>query len=494
MRFTRIAICVFWLLALAGQGQGQIPSSFVNLNPLGRAQNGWRLFSVTGSFGYSTLALPANSGVIGSPSVPSFALGQLQSDYDTTASAAFGYNYSAPKSTISLFYSPSYVRRYRFSKIKAFNQTMGINLHRDFAPKWSANLALNGADQTLDQLLFSSAILSTATTPVGTLDDLQQGLGLGQYSGDQLASLLTGSPAIATPSQSVIFGISVLSLAGSAGVSYRPTPRLSISVNGGVSQSQTRGSRGDVANQSNFVIPRAVAQIITGTVSYAWSPRTSVGAQLGSSWMDSSFNRYLTHNVSGFLQRRLTPRLFAGLQAGVGFADSLQKAGQTGAGPLNGAATSTGGVNLGYAAFEQSFTGAYTRSVSDNFGFASQRSESISGSWQWARPGRPWGVGASVGQQRLLGGFIQDFRFWFASASFHRMLSSQLAINFSVGYVDRPPITTASFTTNAIGISGYSTRVTLVWTPGGRFENRPGGSPFPGSQQPGADRRAGDLR
>jgi hypothetical protein len=488
-------MCVFWLLAAAAQSPAQIPSSFVNLNPLGRTQNGWRLFSVTGSFGYSTLALPTNSGAItSSPVVPSFALGQLRSDYDTTASAAFGYNYAAPKSTMSLFYSPAYVRRYRFSKIKAFNQTMGINFNRDFAPKWSANVALNAADQTLDQLLFSSAILSTATTPVGTLDDLQRGLGAGQYSGDQLASLLTGSPAIATPSQSVIFGMSVLSLAGNAGLSYRPTPRLSISVNGGVSRSQTRGTRGDLGNQSNFVIPRAFAQVVTGTISYAWSPRTSFGTQLATSWMDSSFNRYLTHNLSGFVQRRLTPRLFAGLNAGVGFADSLRKSGQTGPGPLNGSATSTGGVNLGYAAFEQSFTGAYARSISDNFGFASQHSESISGSWQWARPGRPWGVGASVGQQRMVGGFFQDFRFWFASASFHRMLSSQLAINFSVGYVDRPPITTTSFTTNSFGISGYSTRVTLVWTPGGRVENQPGGSPFPGSQQPGANRRVGDVR
>lgn len=456
MKIPAVAVLVFSLTA----GSLLLPGQPLVLNPLGRANNGWRIFNVTGSFGYSTLALPTNTALFG------FALERLQSDYDATAGATVGYNYAAPKTVVSLFYAPSYVRRIRYSQIKTFNQTLGFNLSRELAPKWTANLSFNGADQTLDQLLFSPAILSGATSPVGTVDDLLAALRTGQYTSDQLASLLTGTPAISTPAQSVIFGMGVLTLNAVGGLSYRPTQRLSLSVNGGVLQAQTRGRGGDPQAQSNFLIPRTFSELGQASANYSWSPRTSVGAQVNAARIDSSFNRYVLYNFQGFLQRKLTPRWFAGLQAGAGSATSLQKQGQRG--PLNNAVIATGTASLGYASFEHTLTVAYSRNVSDNFGFASQTNDSIAGSWQWSRPGSSWSFVANGGQQQLRGGFIQDLSFWFASANLNKALTNQLAISFSVGYVDRPPTGSNVFNTTMIGLSGYSTRVTLIWIPGGR--------------------------
>lgn len=453
----RTLIAGLLLAPLASLGHGQTSSILPAINPLARDQQGLRLYNVTASFGYSNLALP------GSSLLPAFAFERLQSDYDGTAAAAFGYNYTAnPNTSVSILYSPSYVRRVRFSEIKAFNQSATVSVAHRVAARWDLSLAAVATDSTLDQLLFTPAILSAATTPVATLDDLRNATTAGFYSSDQLASILTGSPFVATPSRSVVYGSSFFSTSVNAGLSYRYSPRLTLTFNGGLIRSQTRNdSQRDLQGQLNYLIPQSTSQQGGGSLSYAIGPRTQIGVQGSSSRVQSSLARYLTTGLGGFINHKLTPHWFAGASAGTGWVTGDRGIGLS-AGQRNVGANVQG--NLGYTLRDHNFIGSYATTVGDTYGFASQRSESVTGSWQWQPKARSWAFFASSGLQRLTGGVIGDVRYWHANAGLSKALSRQFSVNFAYAYVDRPSSTGLAGGVGQ-GLSGYSARVTLVWTP-----------------------------
>jgi hypothetical protein len=465
---NRIA-CACLIAVLAGRAQAQ--SSLLS-NPLGREQNGWRLYNVTASFGYSTLALPS----VGT--LPAFSLERLESDYDGTASASFGYNYGTSKTHVSMLYSPSYVRRVRFSELKTFNQSMSLSVSRELAPRWDFSVSLVGADTTLDQLLFTPAILSATTSPVATVDDLIQAARVGQYTSDQLASILTGTPYVSTPSRSIVYGSSYVSASLTGGLTYRFSPRLSFTFSGGASRSQTRNdSQKDLQGQLNYLIPRNTNEQASAAVNYSLTPRTQLGGQTNTSWVDSSFRRYSITSVTASLNRKLTPHWFAGIQGGTGFVNSMGTQTLSGQLPTGPGYIAQG--NIGYTAHEHSLAASYGRGVSDNYGFGSQASETIAGSWQWRRPGRPWSVYASIGSQRMIGGVLTDVRYWYGNAGFARALSRQFSVNLTYAYVDRPTDPSVINASTA-GLSGYSTRVTLVWNPSGRESQSAGPGPAGG--------------
>ena len=150
-----VSLCL--LVVLTGEGRSQSsPILPVQTGPMGREHMGWRLYNAAASFGYSTLAFPNSSNAI------AFGLERLKGDYDGTMSTAFGYNDADPKGSISLLYAPSYVSRVRYSDLSSFNHSLNFKGLLKVSRRWDLSMAFAGTDSTLDQLLFSPAILSSA--------------------------------------------------------------------------------------------------------------------------------------------------------------------------------------------------------------------------------------------------------------------------------------------------------------------------------------------
>lgn len=456
-----------------GQGQGQAgPSRFspVRTSPLGRAHNGWRVYGVSASFGYSTLALPLTGSAI------SFGLERLESDYDGTASASVGYSYGGPKSNVSLLYSPSMVRRVRFSGLNALNQSAGFRAAREIAPRWDLSASADASDATLDQLLFTPAVLSAATRPAATLDDLIGASRAGQYTSDQLASLLTGTPYVLTPSRSLVFGTNFFSINLSSYLSYRATPRLRFTVSGGASRSQTRNGSGNAGGgQLNFLIPRNSSQQTGFMADYSHSLRTQLTVSGTVSRVDSSLGQYAISNARITVSRKLTPRWFAGGGGGYAHINVLRNDPQFSMQTAGPGYVAEG--NLGHTARDHVLTASYTRSAGDTFGFASQSSHLFAGSWQWAPPVSSWALFAGGGFQRLSGGALGDIQFWHGNAGVLRSLNNQLSLIFTYGYVDRRTRGPSSATFLQQDLNGSSVRVSLLWNPQGAgiAQSAPGG-------------------
>ena len=453
LRFAFSAIVLVFLPEICN-AQG----SSAEVSPLGRAQGGWRFYNANFSFGYTTLALPTNS------TVPAFSLGRIESDYDGTASSSLGYNYTGAKTRLSLIYSPSYARRVRFSQVKSFNQALNFTFSHQLAARWSFFTNAAGADTTLDQLMFAPAILSAATGPVATLDDLMHASKVGQYSSDQVASVLTGTPHVLTPSHSVIYGSSYLSTNVNSNFEYRHSSRLTLTFGGGYTRSLTRNDS-EQNLRANYLIPSATSTQANTSISYSLSPRTQFVTTITSIRVRSSISRYITTNTSSFVNRRLTPNWFVEAGGGIGMINPLQEALSLPQSDYRLSYTSRGG--LGYTARDHVLAGSYYRLVGDSFGFQSQSIDAFGGSWQWQHRESGSVFNTGGGTQRIRGGPLGDISYWYGNVSFTKTVSRQFSLNFAYAYVARP---TQSLTPDQNlflqrDLSGYSARITLVWSP-----------------------------
>lgn len=462
-------VCIVMSLVIHGEAQS---SGIAQTNPLGRSKVGWQLYSVTTSFGYSTLALPATQIPLG------IGLDRLESDYDATASTSFGYNYNGGKSNVSLLYSPSLVRRVRYSRLSALNQSLALTVSRKVGGRWDLGASLVGVDATLDQILFTPAVLSVVNTPAATLDDLLGAIRGGQYTSDQLASILTGTPYVATPSRSVIFGSKYFSSSLTSFATHRFSPRLAVTFSGGTTRSQTRkNAQNDLQSLQNFLIPQTTTAQGSASVNYQLSPRTEIGVRASGSRIDSTLNRYLLVSSEILLSRKMSPHWFVSVSGG-----PMRMITQT---PLpmtapvrasNGQGFTVQG-NVGHTLGRtSSLMGSYGKSTGDTYGFGSQSSETIAGSWQWVLPGRGWMFYGGGGFQRMDGGYFGNFQSWYSSGSVSRVLSSKASVAFSCGYVQRTTGTDSNGSLLRQNLSGFNARVTLVWNPLGNGEAQVSGA------------------
>jgi hypothetical protein len=462
-RLTTIMVRVSILAALMGETRAQSPA--VPVSPLGRERQGWRMYNVATSFGYSSLALQN--------SINTFSLQRLEGDYDATASVSFGYNYRGLKGGISLLYVPSYVGRVKYSQLSSFNQFLNFRGFRQLTRRWDLSVAIAGTDSTLDQLLFTPAILSAATTPLATLDDFIQTAHSGQYTSDQLASIITGAPYVATPARSILYGSRYLSSSVSSGVTYRHSPRLRFNLSAEVIRSQTRNDAQDFRNQVNFLIPRTTSAQVGASFDYSLSPRTEIGVKSNSAEIDSSFARYIVADTSLFLSRKLSPNWFIRIAGGPGFIRVLRtdpRFGRQAGQALKLGYTVQG--NVGYTVRGQSVTGSYDKRIGDTYGFGSQASEMLGGGWQWNRPGHSWALYASAGVQRMFNGMLGDVQNWYGNTGFAHSLSRHLSLNFTYGYVFRRTGTSNMTGVLQQNLDGSSARITLLWNPQGHREEQ----------------------
>lgn len=450
---NRFVVLACLLAIPAHQGAAQSPLIQPS-TPAATNQNGWHLYNASASFGYSTLAMPVAY-------LPTYSLQQLRGDFDGLASASFGYNFTGQKGNFSLLYSPSVVGRVRYSNLSSYNQSLNMRGAVHVAPRWDLSVDLSGNDSTLDQLLFSPAILSPATNPVTALGDLVQASRVSQYTNDQLASILTGTPYVLTPSRSILYGTRFFTSTLTTGLDYRHTPRLSFHFSVGATRSQTRNST-DVQGQLNFLIPRTTSEQATFRVDYSLSPRTRIGVQAGSSHVDSSLGRYLVSTTSLLLERKLSPNWSANISAGPGYISVLRVDPRYTTGQPAGLGY-IAQANTTYTRGEHALTASYNRSVSDTYGFQSQSSHTVAGTWQWSRPGRSWSLYASGGLQKIVGGVIGDIQTAYANGGIIRSLTPQLSMNCTYGYVNRQMANVGDLVQQSL--NGSSVRVTLMWTP-----------------------------
>jgi hypothetical protein len=405
--------------------------------PAAAAANGFRLFSVATSVGYSSGAndfLPVRTGA-------------SENDFMGSASATVGYTYAGARSRLLILYTPSYVRTWD-NTLKADSHDFSISATGPLSSKWSASLTGTALETSLAQLLFEptslSQLVASQASGVGS-----SGIVLGQDPTLLLTDQL---------SRGLIYGDRIFSAGLRAGLAYHYSSRLQVRFSLGGMYGQSRTDRNFSASERQSLIPRSRSGEGSIGLSYAVTQRTTLGVNAETVRVWAGTSNYFVSHTSGSLSRQLTRRWSASLEAGSGVVTPVH---QPNAGPVKPALT--GSASTAYAYGSHMLLATYSRMAGDLYGFGATSTEGVSGTWSWQPPRRRWGLNLSAGREQIRRDI--DIVSWQAAGSLNCRLSRETSLNFVYAYLS----SRGSLTGTRTDLSGSSARISFVWTPLGRW-------------------------
>jgi hypothetical protein len=406
--------------------------------PAGVVKNGFHIYQVSGSVGYSPVA-----GLLGTGS----DFRQLGCDCYGVESVASGYSFAGPVNRFDAVYTPSYTNYHGLTGWRGFNQNMQVVFESRFSSKWKFSFVAMADD---------SSVLDFALEPGGA-----SALNASQDLGTFVSTTMSGI----SPGQTLLYGGRVFSAGGHTGLTYRPTTRFRISVEGSFFQAQARSATsssplsGTAANIA-YVIPRAQFENVNVNAAYSLTPLSEVGVDLSLLNYHTVVGDYRATVVGGSYARKLSRRWSTFAQAGVGTYIPVS----TPAGVLRpeiSGSQFTGSFGLGYQGHTSAFFTTYQRMVGDLYGLASSSSQGVQATWNWHQPGRNWAAYLTVGYQRLTGGPLGEGVNWQANAGLSRALSRKTSLNLSYGYLmsSLTPVTVYN------NLNAQVVRLTFTWSP-----------------------------
>lgn len=411
--------------------------------------NGLRIYGITGSLGYSSLppTLAASKNYEG-----------LGSNTAIWSSIIGGYAHSSERTKFNLIYTPSFSGRFRSSGVQSFNQNLAIDGSYLITPKVTLSLGATGDDSTLEQLLIQPGSLSLLVGGQPNFDQLTAAAGAGLREG--------GSPVL----RAVYYGTRTLSLSGQAGLSYRPSTRLSVDFRGHVTQAQPSPNG---KQNSQALIGRTLMDQSDVIVSYLLTPDTKVGVQTGVMGVRSTISRYQVITTTGIFSRNFARRWFASVDGGTGVIRNLgqQPLGGGVSTVVSGTNGSVGSGTIGYVGSgtigtnynRHTLVAYYGRTLGDVYGFGSGATRSLLGAWSWFQRGMTWGMFATVGEQSMSGSSLGNISTRQTSAGASRSLNRQLQVSLTYAYLmnSQLPIFLAD---NA---SRHAVLFSITWVPSG---------------------------
>lgn len=340
------------------------------------------------------------------------------------------------RDSLSLHYTPSYTRRVRFSKWDAFNQTFGANWTHKLTARMTNSLNFGASEQSLDQTLFNQTPFGELASTPTTFQDLTDEILKGNFTNNQIASLLTGTPIASSPAQTLIFGNRVLGLTLSDSLSWAYSDRLSFNFNVGASRAQHLPNFQDnnqLYGRQSYLLSHYMSGNAGVGASYALSPRTTIGFNAGTSRSFSGLANYYTTNASGSLSHVFNPRWFGSVQAGFGqIIENKSTFNSLSTGPHY-----TAGASLGYTHITQTILASYSHSVSSSFGLGAAYGDTANLAWGYHPLASPWSVSASAADERFVGGTLGGhLNAVVAQVGISRRLSRHFFTSAQYAYID----------------------------------------------------------
>jgi hypothetical protein len=413
---------------------------------------GLHLLGVSVYSGYSTTAYPQAGYALNA----STGVASLGADESYGASASLGWQRHRDKTDVSVLYTGTYGGMVRYSNLNAYNQSLSLSAVRMLTPRWTFSVSASGQDSTFAQYLFQPSTLSVLTLVPASFDDLAAALAAGQYSSAQVASLLTGAPGVPTPERSLMLGNRVLSYSAQASLVYALSSRLNFHFGSFTAAGQTRTGGQDGIPAQNYVMPRSVGENAGMGFSYALSPRTQIGFDLGANRTVNRYQGVYASTATASLGRKMGTRWFLHVYAGGTFAEVTR---QTYGMPKT--RQMVGGGTFGFRTYSHTLAASYDRAAFDTFGFAVGTVSTMSGTWSWRRLGSPWSVFAAFGEQQTRNTGFASLSGWQTSAGTSANLNPHTTVSIQYVYLNSTGTYLGAFNRLAV----QSVRLSLGWAP-----------------------------
>ena len=432
---------VFALLLTMEAGLAFAQSSILDeLNPIDSNSMGIQLYDVSLAGSYFTGS--ATSGIVSgipllNPTNSSLA--------DLQVSTSLGWRRAHKDTAFSVVYSPSYVKAIYASKFHSFDQQFNVAASTKFGNKWTLASSLQGMMMDFSQVLLSPSLIGSG--------ELTSTNGSGTTSGE----IPVSGGVVGSPETSFAYGSRELTAAGSVSLVYAYSTRSTfhLSFAGNRTQFLSAGANG-YSSGIQSLIPKTTT--VGGDLgwSYALTPRTDLTFELTSARTVSRFQDAYTPQVLIGLARKLTPHWVVSGSVGGGEVipnRSTYLTGRTVRDVYNG--------TLGYKLDSHTFSGAYSRSVSDVYGLGADATESGTGSWAWRKAGGTFSVRAAVGYAHLVGGVFHSGGSWNAQTNISKLVARHFFTSFSYNYVRFPQ----NLILHSTPLSENGAVVAVSWSP-----------------------------
>jgi len=379
-----------------------IPGALGSAADLSRLAPGLRIDNVQLFSGYSSNGVPS-SGFF----APGASL--LGADMDVGARATISYRRAGQHNNFTLAYSPGYTARFRYNQWNTADHILSLGFSRELGARWGFAVKADGGLVGLEQAWLVAPTIHRVENPPTSIEELMERAAAGEFTDDEVASLLTGSPVVDDPG-GIGLGVSrVVRAAANATLTYAHSPRTSMSFSGSGSTYQVLTDDGP--ERVNFF---QRSDLLTGNLGlkHKLDSRTTIGVDGTSRSIRSNFQRGLSNQISVSYSKVLRSRWEYSIRGGGGVANNEAIPGQgTISLPLlSQSATPTWvlGGSLRYSGRANRFGFSLNRDTGDSWGTGATAMINGGLDWQWMRPTSSWGLSAGASYSRSVGD--QDFR------------------------------------------------------------------------------------
>ncbi len=435
-----ISFCGAWCLLVfasyAAPAQDLTPAQEPAIDevPAPPVKNGFHVYQAGASIGYESIP----GGLLGNGT----DFRQLGCDCSAIASVTAGYTHADASNHLDVIYSPSYAGIYGVSGLQSFNQDFQLAWESRWGPKWNFSLSAAADDSSVVELTLQSSASLLVPNPSTT----------------SLGALNSGSSIL--PPASLLYGGRVLSTGGRTALTYAPTTRLHMSLEGGVFDLQSRDGSSGQTSPTTYVIPRTSFETVTASLAYSLTPLSVVGVSAALITNHTAFGDSRSTSITGSYARKLNRRWSLLAEAGVG---NYAPGTTTISAPVQqpaGGSQFVGTLSAAYQGRENSFFGSYNRTAGDLYGLAASSTQGVVGTWRWRQPGRNWAAYLSFAYQRLTGGPLGDGTNWQANVVLSKALTQRTSMVLSYGFLKSSLGTGTTYANDSIQVI----RLTFLWS------------------------------
>jgi hypothetical protein len=413
---------------------------------------GVRLYGVTAFTGWASSAYPLTSSAGSGILAP--GTGALGPDESYGFTASVGWQLHRQRTALSVLYSGTYQGLAHYSNLNAYSQSLSLSASRSLTPRWGLSVSGSAQDATLAQTLFQPS--TGLTQAPSSFDDLAALVSIGQFTNSQIASILTGSPLLESPTSNTLMGNRILSYAAQASMVYSASSRLQFHFGSVSAGGQSREGGGNNLMEQSIREPRTVGLNAGAGFSYSLSPRTSFGVTAEGDRIDNLNQKAYTSTVSASIGRKMGMHWFLQAHAGESLNTVVEQAYGT---PKT--RQIVGGGSIGFRTYRHSLTGTYNRNSSDTYGFAVGTVATYSGNWMYHAPGGRWTLFATYSQEQMRNTGFMSLSGWQAGGGLSESLNNRTILTTQYVYQSSSETYQGSLSNYAV----HSVRLSVGWRP-----------------------------
>ena len=405
--------------------------------------------------GFSSNGYPAQGGM--SP----YLQQNLGYDIDVGAMATISWTRSRPTGSVFMMYTPSYLRRSRYSEWNSLDQQLAFGVNKKLR-RWDLGVQSSNAVRGLPEVLFSPAVTRTVDSPPASFDDLVHAAEGGQLSSDEIASVLTGTPVIDKQPKTRFDEGQVLSMEFSATAAYSASPRLTLSAVADANRYQTLSTPASADSEVGLIgLRRATSIGGTGGANYQLSPSLTVGVTSTVRQSHSDYFDARSVNTSGTINKRLGRRWSVKAGGGIGMVNSENVASLTATPRTRSSWIVDAGLR--YSGRAHTFAIDGRRSLGDSVGLGGGVSYGAGAQWQWNRPGAEWGLYSHANWYKISLDGYPGTGGAFVGGGLIRQLTRETSFQAEYSY----QMFNSPFRGVVSNLNGHRVQMSWVWKPTG---------------------------